>query len=122
MSTYRYQEPASTGAVENCQQCESIFISGGSANCNDFCDGVINWAISDEILSPHNYASTTEDDIITPDYGEPDFTPGWYYAYAATSTDTDTGTYQVLQIKVASGFPNEIGLISHCGANVCVSQ
>ena len=122
MSTYRYQTSTSTGGSTSCQACESIYISGGSSNCDDFCDGVINWAISDQIISPHNYAGTTENDILTLDAGDPDLIPGWYYAYAATSTDTATGTYKVLQIKSASGFPNEIGSISHCGANVCVTE
>ena len=122
MANYRYQSPATTDATQACQQCDSIYISTGRPVCDDFCDGVNNYAISNQILSPHNYAGTTLGDVITPDDGDPNFIPGYFYAYAATSTDTATGTYRILRIN-ADGtlFPNYISDIKQCTALACAS-
>ena len=122
MANYRYQTQTTTGATQACQQCESIYISLGRAVCDDFCDGVANYTISNQILSPHNYVGTTLGDVITPDVGDPNFIPGYFYAYAATSTDTATGTYRILRID-ADGtlFPNYISDIKQCTALACVS-
>tara|TARA_R110002096_G_scaffold335141_1_gene528754 strand:- start:192 stop:554 length:363 start_codon:yes stop_codon:yes gene_type:complete len=119
MANYRYQNPATTDATQACQQCDSIYISTGRPVCDDFCDGVNNYAISNQILSPHNYAGTTLGDVITPDDGDPNFTAGYFYAYAATSTDTATGTYRIL--KIDATIPNYISDIKQCTALACAS-
>ena len=124
MANYRYQSPATTDATQACQQCESIYISGPLANCDLFCDGVGNYAISDQIISPNNYASMQVGDVLIPDEGEPNFTPGDFYAYAAESTTTSNPNvaYRILKIDTDGIlFPNRVASLRICGANVCTN-
>ena len=121
MSNYRYQNPATTDATQACQQCESIYISTGLTNCDLFCDGVGNNAISDQIISPNNYASMQVGDILIPDEGEPNFTADDFYAYAAESTTTSNPNVAYRILRIDPNIPNRVASLRICGANVCTN-
>lgn len=121
MSNYRYQNQTTTSATQACQQCESIYISGPLTNCDLFCDGVGNYAISDQILSPHIYAAMQVGDILTPDDGEPNFTADDFYAYAAESTTTSNPNIAYRILRIDPNIPNRVASLRICGANVCTN-
>jgi hypothetical protein len=117
MANYRYQNPATTDATQACQQCESIYISLGRPICADFCDGVGNYAISDQIISPNNYASMQIGDILIPDEGEPNFTADDFYAYAAESTTTSNPNVAYRILKIDPTIPNRVASLRICGSD-----
>lgn len=95
--------------VNDCASTETIYISQMRSICSDFCDDIINYAISLSKDSSDSYSAVAPGTTISGST----LVDG-YYAYAETSTDTASGTFRLMNLV-----GNEVVDVSQCAGFTC---